>query len=397
MGNSKLSKWLRSNAIKQNIRSTLKSTINSLHSACPLKVSRENISKSLRDILHKDKFFREKSEIHTRIFNWFEKNPSKPSKPYAVFKKRVYSSAFFGSKAITNNYNINTNNYNTEQNRESSPPPVKQIFSFTDEEQGAIIEPLLNLVEKALNEFLINNEHMIPSINADFSNADTLNMLNFVIENIKIFDKSVFHGQHKSAPVELFKNFKNNVRNKVAHGTLIDKKGRWSDHALQNITILVCDVVTCLGGNYKGLYAIKERFDNKIIQKWTDKTTSEVENKNHENQLQPPKRRHDDSDFREMTKFVRDILKEVDETKEGSKQKIMKLALREDDDLMQIWRAVKTTECKREQSHEFIEFVNLAFNVNLKCISIEVPEVKQVDISKNYEQEDAKGCGEHPE
>ncbi|RHZ77811.1 hypothetical protein Glove_172g53 [Diversispora epigaea] len=316
MGKSKLSKWLRSGAIKQNIKSTLKSTIDSLHSACPLKVSREIISKSLRDILH-NKVFREQSEIHTRIFNWFEENPSKPSRPYAVFKKRVYSSAFFGSKAITNNYN-------TEQNRESSPPPVKQIFSFTDEEQGAIIEPLLNLVEKALNEFLINNEHMIPSevvksfaakqhppINTDFSNADTLNMINFVIENIKTFDKSVFHGQHKSAPVELFKNFKNNVRNKVAHGTLIDKKGRWSDHALQNIAILACDVVTCLGGNYKELYAIKERLDSKIIQKWTDKTTSEVENKNYENQLQPPKRRYDDSDFREMTKFVRDILKRL--------------------------------------------------------------------------------------
>ncbi|RHZ77806.1 hypothetical protein Glove_172g54 [Diversispora epigaea] len=66
---------------------------------------------------------------------------------------------------------------------------------------------------------------------------------------------------------------------------------------------------------------------------------------------------------------------------------------------MQIWRAVKMTECKREQSHEFIEFVNLAFNVNLKCISIEVPEVKQADISKNdkQEDEDVRGCGEHPE
>ncbi|CAG8626022.1 809_t:CDS:2 [Ambispora gerdemannii] len=78
------------------------------------------------------------------------------------------------------------NNYNTERNiRESSPPPVKQIFSFTDE-QGAIIEPLLNLVEKTLDELLINNECMIPSkvveifvskqhpINPDFSNADTM-------------------------------------------------------------------------------------------------------------------------------------------------------------------------------------------------------------------------------
>ncbi|CAG8575807.1 3452_t:CDS:1, partial [Scutellospora calospora] len=108
-----------------------------------------------------------------------------------------------------------------------------------DEEQGTIIESLLNLVKKAFNEFFIKKEHMIPSevikgfaakqhlfINPDFSNANTLNMLNFIIKNIKIFDKSVFHSQHKSAPVNLFKNFKNNIQHKIAYGILIDQKGR---------------------------------------------------------------------------------------------------------------------------------------------------------------------------
>ncbi|CAJ0832730.1 16865_t:CDS:1 [Entrophospora sp. SA101] len=62
-------------------------------------------------------------------------------------------------------------------------PLVKHTFSFTDEEQGAFIESIFNLLEKALNEFLIENEHMIPStvakifaskhhINPDFDNAD---------------------------------------------------------------------------------------------------------------------------------------------------------------------------------------------------------------------------------
>lgn len=143
MSKSKLSKWLRAGVIKTNIKSTLKTTIDSLHSACPLKVPHEILSKALHDILRKDKVFREQSEMHTKILDWFEEeNPSQPSRPYAVFKKRVYSSAFFGSKVI--------NNYNTEQdNRESSPPPVKHTFSFTDEEQGAFIEPILDLVEKS--------------------------------------------------------------------------------------------------------------------------------------------------------------------------------------------------------------------------------------------------------
>nr|CAG8525354.1 11241_t:CDS:2 [Entrophospora candida] len=208
-------------------KSTLKATIDALHNACPLKVSCEVISKAFCDILHNDKVFCEHSEIHTKIFDWLEeKNPSQPSRPYAVFKKWVYSSAFFGSKG-----------------------------------QGAFIEPIFNLVEKALNEFLIENEHMIPSavakifaskhhINPDFDNADTQCMLNFIIENIKIFDKSVFPW------------------NRVAHGTLIDQKGQWSDHKLQYIAILACNVVTC--DNYKELHAIKEKLDNKIIQKWMD-------------------------------------------------------------------------------------------------------------------------------
>ncbi|CAG8740521.1 12671_t:CDS:2, partial [Racocetra persica] len=94
------------------------------------------------------------------------------------------------------------NNYNTEQkNDRESSPPIKHAFSFIDEEQGAFIEPILNLVERALNEVLIENQHMISSKVVE-------------IFNIKIFDKSAFHGQHKSTPTELFKNYKNNVRNK---------------------------------------------------------------------------------------------------------------------------------------------------------------------------------------
>ncbi|CAJ0633755.1 4746_t:CDS:2 [Entrophospora sp. SA101] len=138
--------------IKQNIKSTLKATIDAFHNACPLKVSCEVISKALCNILHNDKVFCEQSKIHTKIFDWLEeKNPSQSSRPYSVFKKRVFSSAFFGSKVI--------NHYNTKQNNQESSPPT------------------------TLNEFLIENEHMIPStvakifaskhhINPDFDNAD---------------------------------------------------------------------------------------------------------------------------------------------------------------------------------------------------------------------------------
>ncbi|CAG8704537.1 12004_t:CDS:2, partial [Cetraspora pellucida] len=292
-----LSKWLRSGVIKQNIKDTLKSTIDALHTCCPQKVTREALYNSLRDILYNDKLFREESEIHIRVFNWFKEKNLSSSKQSVIF--------------------------------------------FSDEEQGSIIEHILNLVEKKLNKFLVNiipfnvvetfasKQH--PPINPDFSNADTQCMLNFIIENIKNFEKSVFYGQHKTNPAKIFNNCKKNVRNKIAHGIVVDENGRWGDHSLQHVTILACEVIICIGGDYKKAYAIKENLDNKIFQKWTVKTTTEVANNYCENQSRPIKRKYDPTDFCEMTRFVLEILKEVEETKEGTKQKIMKLALREDE------------------------------------------------------------------
>jgi len=122
------------------------------------------------------------------------------------------------------------------------------------------------------------------------------------------------------------------------------------------------------GGDYKKVYAIKENFDNKIFQRWTVKTATEVANNNCENQSRPLKRKYDPTDFCEMTRFVLEILKEVEETKEGTKQKIMKLALREDEYITQIWRAVNMKECRKKQTHEFVEFVNIVFNVvSIRC------------------------------
>ncbi|CAG8472455.1 7271_t:CDS:2, partial [Cetraspora pellucida] len=41
-------------------------------------------------------------------------------------------------------------------------------------------------------------------------------------------------------PIELLSNFKKNVRHKIAHGIIIDEKGRWSDLDLQNVAHLAC-------------------------------------------------------------------------------------------------------------------------------------------------------------
>lgn len=221
-----MGKKIRSGVIEKNLKDTLDSTLDAIYDACPLRRS--------RDILYGDETFRKSSPANIMIFGWFEdeklsssssssSQKRSKSKPFAVFKKtRFHSSAVGQTASITNNYIDN-------RTARDSSPSVKQSFSFSDSEQGAIIEPFINLSKKTVSDFLANNESIIPlevvepfankqrpPISRDFCNADLLCMLNFIIENIKIFLKnSVFHGTYKANPVELLTSFKMNVRNKL--------------------------------------------------------------------------------------------------------------------------------------------------------------------------------------
>jgi hypothetical protein len=56
----------------------------------------------------------------------------------------------------------------------------------------------------------------------------------------------MFYGKNNEDPVEVFKEYKKSVRNKLAHG-IVNKKGRWNDIALQNVSLISCKVVECLG------------------------------------------------------------------------------------------------------------------------------------------------------
>ncbi|CAG8786009.1 5667_t:CDS:1, partial [Cetraspora pellucida] len=72
-----------------------------------------------------------------------------------VFKKtRIYSSTVYGQCGTVNNNNIRTG-------REPSPE-ITQNFSFAEDEQGAVVEPFINLAEKAIYEFLVKHESIIP-------------------------------------------------------------------------------------------------------------------------------------------------------------------------------------------------------------------------------------------
>ncbi|CAG8444532.1 390_t:CDS:2 [Ambispora gerdemannii] len=215
--------------------------------------------------------FRRKSPAHITVFNWFEKDSSsEQSKPVAVFKKtRLYSSI-----AKQDSSHAIINNYNNDRKPIRKSSPIKQVFSFTASEQGAVIEPFLNLTEKAIYKFLVDNESWIP--------LDVLQAF-----CAKQRPPSVFHGQYKANPVELLSNFKKYVRNKMRMGS-------------------------CSSAETTKKYLITRRILT-TIKRWINKA-----NENHSHLLQ--KRKLDDTNFEKITEFVLDVLEEVEETEEGDKR-----------------------------------------------------------------------------
>lgn len=57
-----------------------------------------------------------------------------------------------------------------------------------------------------------------------------------------------------------------------------------------------------------------------------------------------------------------DILEEVEESKKGEKQDILKLALKGNEQILQFWKVIKTKE-KDSQIRKFIQFANLMFDI----------------------------------
>ena len=88
-----------------------------------------------------------------------------------------------------------------------------------------------------------------PPKQVDFSDADLLCILNFVIKNISLFTlgqyQTLFQGPHKTDPSFLFKSFKE-ARNHNAHG-ITHLEGRWCDEKLQRLSTLALEVIICLG------------------------------------------------------------------------------------------------------------------------------------------------------
>ena len=96
---SPLNQWLRSGVVKQNIKNTLDSTLDTLYRICQLNVTRETISRSLKDILRNDLTFQQEQQEHSKIHNWFQERQKKK-------KTRIYSSPFGSHNVASSPNNI---------------------------------------------------------------------------------------------------------------------------------------------------------------------------------------------------------------------------------------------------------------------------------------------------
>lgn len=138
-----------------------------------------------------------------------------------------------------------------------------QQFSFSPSEQGAYVVPIIEHVEASLFRFIIKQEKYIPHKTVrkfvsrcnppkkdDFSDADLLCLLNFIIQNINLFTlgqgQTLFHGSNNIDPPFLLKTFKVEIRHHNAHG-VTNLKGRWCDEKLLRLSTLALEVIVCLG------------------------------------------------------------------------------------------------------------------------------------------------------
>ncbi|GBB98220.1 hypothetical protein RclHR1_31710001, partial [Rhizophagus clarus] len=245
-----------------------------------------NHERNLRDIMRNHKF-----EKKLQNGNVQDKEKVQEIKEDIQDEQSVHQLSSISEPDIRDEQNVYQSSSPLER---ESTPSIPQKFSFTPAEQGSYVEPILQHVERALLNFIVTHNKYIPSEivknftdkcnpprQVDFSDADLLCILNFIIQNITLFttghsNETLFHGEHKINPTELFKSFKTEARNHHAHA-ITQPMGRWNDEELQRLSTLALKVVVCLGDKelFGPLLKIKNELDNKL----TERLTLTIENK----------------------------------------------------------------------------------------------------------------------
>ncbi|CAG8618492.1 13449_t:CDS:2 [Cetraspora pellucida] len=434
---AKLSKWLKKN-LKANIKDTLKATIESLLQLDPPINRKSAISKqekalrlSMQALLKNDEKLREECTQLNIWLNVKEKENKRMLKvidenDHAVFKKaRFFSSVVnvsygtgstsvnvwkgsasidslkeheFGKELqekVTNEQEIEKVQETKSQVHRSSSPPILQRFSFSASEQGSYVEPILQHVERALFNFIIRYEKYIPSKTVkdfvmkcnpsrqiDFSGADLLCLLNFILQNISLFttrqsDQTLFCGQYKLNPSDLLISFKVEARNYNAHA-ITQSSGRWNDEKLQRLSTLALEVVICLGGQdeYEQLVEIKQKLDFEIMERLISTANGTHEDNEVDHQMKKRKLRdlelEDKCQLEELTDFALDIIGKLESSDKEQLNRIVQMAISKNELLLNIWKSIDVKKDEDTKIEKFVKLMNMQFEMDLKPKRIKV-------------------------
>ncbi|CAG8582015.1 16710_t:CDS:2 [Cetraspora pellucida] len=437
---AKLSKWLKKN-LKGNIKDTLKATIESLLQLDPPINRKSAISKqeealrlSMQALLKNDKKLQKECTQLNIWLNVFKKEKENKrmlkvidENDHAVFKKvRFFSSVVnvsygtgstsvnvrkgnasidslkkreFGKELqekVTNEQEIEKVQETKSQVHRSSSPPIPQRFSFSASEQGSYVEPILQHVERAFFNFITRHEKYIPSKTVkdfvmkcnpprqiDFSDADLLCLLNFILQIISLFttrqsDQTLFCGQYKLNPSDLLMSFKVEARNYNAHA-ITQSSGRWNDEKLQRLSTLALEVVICLGGQdeYEQLLEIKRKLDFEIMKRLISTANRTHEDNEVDHQIKKRKLRdleleEDKRQLEELTNFALDIIGKLESSDKEQLNRIVQMAISKNELLLNIWKSIDVKKDEDTKIEKFVKLMNMQFEMDLKPKRIKV-------------------------
>ncbi|RIA99373.1 hypothetical protein C1645_747538 [Glomus cerebriforme] len=266
-----------------------------------------------------------------------------------------------------------------EKGQGASSLEIPQHFSFSPSEQGAFVEPIIQDVDKAFFRFIKKHRQYIPHSAVEsfaakcnpprennFSDADLLCIINFMIQNISLFtigrpDQTLFHGDYKLNPTDLFKSFKNEARNHLAHG-ITRSKGRWNDEKLHRLSALALEIVVCLGDEkaIKPLKEFKQKLESELMERRIP-----VKRKHEECEEDESVRKKSlkDIDLRKLLDFSLHMMSKLESDDEKQLKRMVQLAVDIDDAFVNIWRGLKSQENECEKVEKFVILMNFRFDM----------------------------------
>lgn len=232
-----------------------------------------------------------------------------------------------------------------------------------------------------------------PPKQTDFSDADLLCLLNFMIQSLPLFTlgqhQTLFYGSYKTDPSFLFNSFKVEARHHNAHG-ITYPEGRWSDEKLQRLSTLALEIIICLGklkyhksgyhsysvvdkgGSFSGyiffiigdqkafepLMEIKCELDNELI-----KRLSSTKKRKHEEEKEcNTKRCLTNMEYGEFTDFALFLVNKL-ERNEKQVEKVIQIAVDKNEVLVDIWRSLISQEDEDMKIKKFVALTNIQFDM----------------------------------